>query len=119
MLEGLLREGGLNAGLTSSPDFFRTICGFFSMPLSDSSSEPDNEVSADLLSLALGSVIDLECDIIRDKEPTSPSEAALKLCCRVSEMVVTWDGRTMRSPASGIDLLGELLRCCGIWLMAS
>lgn len=119
MLDGLLREGGLSAGLTSSPDFFRTICGFFRRSPSDSSSEPDNEVSADLLSFTLGSVIDLECDIMRDKEPTSPSEVALKLCVRVSVMVVAWDGRTMRSPASGIDLLGELLRCCGIWLMAS
>ena len=79
MLEGRRREGGRSAGLTSSPDFFRTICGFCWISSSVSSSEPVNEFPTDLLAGMDDSVADLACDTRRPPAFSSSNEVALKL----------------------------------------
>lgn len=75
MLEGR-RWLGRNAGLTSSPDFLRTIWGFLIRSSSVSSSDAVNELSADLRIDALGSVAERTCELLR---PLARSIRALVL----------------------------------------
>lgn len=69
MLEYLLLEDGLNAGLTNSPDFFLTSEGLLSNKPSSSLSsevavgETSNDVERGMISAV--SVDDRECEILR------------------------------------------------------
>lgn len=73
MLEGRRREAGRRAGLTSSPDFFRTMGGRLVGPsLSSSSSESCLEDAGEVIRICVGdsnmmleSVLDRECEILR------------------------------------------------------
>lgn len=69
MLEYLLRDDGLNAGLTSSPDFFLTSDGLLRGPSSSSLSLSSvlwvGESANVGLEMTISAVFDLECEILR------------------------------------------------------
>ena len=117
ILEGRLREDGLSAGRTSSPDFLRTIEGFLGMSSSESS-ETDIALSADLDKAPLGSVLDLEWEILRGSEVSPSIGVDIKPFLFASRRLDICDGNTKISPAVSV-LLGEPSRCWGIALIAS
>ena len=68
MLEYLLREEGLNAGLTNSPDFLRTSEGLLRGPSSSSSLSsvvPVGDSTKVGLEMTISAVLDRECEILR------------------------------------------------------